>query len=329
MIEKGKNTNSLMRHIRSEHKIKIWGSSDKKELLKMGYFHGYKAYRFNKDEQHKFSLDNFQEIKYIYQFDNELKSLFYSPIMQLETMLKNYTISVIVSEGPTDFESIYKNQLTRYNEVDENKSPQKNKKDAKKRLKSRLELKGKFDDAIARNYGDEKVHHYLSNGKSLPIWAIFELISFGEFGTFLLCLNTKTRLEIQEKIGTCDKAADTKGALLPNHVFTLKDLRNAVAHNHIVFDCRFRDNDVGKNLKSQLEKNTGVQNITFDSIIDYLVLIIYYQSSLKITKTEMSSLVRKFNALVKQLQDHVSQSVFDSILGSDIFVKIDQLNKFI
>lgn len=102
MKEKGKNTNSLMRHIRDVHDINISGSSDKKNLLKMGYFHGYKAYRFNKTVSNPFDLKNFQEVKNIFQFDNDLKSLFYAPIMQLETILKNYTISTIVSNGSRD-----------------------------------------------------------------------------------------------------------------------------------------------------------------------------------------------------------------------------------
>lgn len=48
--QKGKTTVALMRHIRKNHKIHINGSKDKKDLLNMGYYHGYKRYRFIKVE---------------------------------------------------------------------------------------------------------------------------------------------------------------------------------------------------------------------------------------------------------------------------------------
>ncbi len=50
MKEKGKSINSLMKHIRDHHNIDIGKgrSRDKQELLNMGYFHAYKAYKFVK-----------------------------------------------------------------------------------------------------------------------------------------------------------------------------------------------------------------------------------------------------------------------------------------
>ena len=49
MNKKGKSVDILMRHIRDEHNIAISGSRDKKELISIGYYHGYKGYKFNKD----------------------------------------------------------------------------------------------------------------------------------------------------------------------------------------------------------------------------------------------------------------------------------------
>lgn len=41
----GESTNGLMRHIRSKG-IKIHGSTDKTNLILMGYFHGFKGCQF-------------------------------------------------------------------------------------------------------------------------------------------------------------------------------------------------------------------------------------------------------------------------------------------
>jgi len=337
MPEKGKNTNSLMRHIRDKHHISIAGSSDKNGLLKMGYFHGYKAYRFNKSISNSFNLNNFQEIQDIYQFDNDLKSLFYAPMMQLETTLKNYTISTIVSNNATDFEAIYKTQLTQYRDIQRinrnqnqnGKLSAKTNKKVQKSIKQRLDLKKSFDESIALNYQKDIVQHYLKHSQPLPIWAIFELISFGQFGTFLICLNTASRLKLEESLNILDSSMDTNGAMVATHVFILKDLRNAIAHNHIIFDCRFKVTGFKKTVSQQLEKKLKIDDITFETIIDYFTLIIYYQSCLKEPKTNMKVLVKKFKMITLQFQNKVNQSVFDQTMGTNVFNKINDLEKFI
>lgn len=46
MKKKPKSINALMAYMRDEKGLSISGSSDKKKLRYMGYFHGYKGYRF-------------------------------------------------------------------------------------------------------------------------------------------------------------------------------------------------------------------------------------------------------------------------------------------
>ena len=88
----GHSTNSLMRHIRNNHGITIYGSKHKKYLLRMGYYHGYKGYRFHKSRQRLFRLSNFDEIIAIYNFDTALKYLLFSPLVSCETNIKNYIL---------------------------------------------------------------------------------------------------------------------------------------------------------------------------------------------------------------------------------------------
>ena len=38
-----KTTNSLMKYLRDNHNIKIFGSKDKQNLINYGYYHGYKG----------------------------------------------------------------------------------------------------------------------------------------------------------------------------------------------------------------------------------------------------------------------------------------------
>ena len=77
-MAKGKSTNSLMIHMRNNHNIDVAGSTDKKNLLNIGYYHGYKGYRFIKDKSNSINNDNFHQVMAIYTFDAKLKSLFYT-----------------------------------------------------------------------------------------------------------------------------------------------------------------------------------------------------------------------------------------------------------
>ena len=47
MQKKPKSINSLMAYLRDVKKIDINGTNDKKNLRYMGYFHGYKGYRYH------------------------------------------------------------------------------------------------------------------------------------------------------------------------------------------------------------------------------------------------------------------------------------------
>ncbi|WP_062350024.1 Abi family protein [Bacillus kwashiorkori] len=91
----GKQTDALMRHLRHNKNIKINGSKQKKELLSMGYYHGYKGYRFIKSSAHQIAYTDFNQLLAVYTFDMNLKGLFYPYIMTIETALKNYTIDTL------------------------------------------------------------------------------------------------------------------------------------------------------------------------------------------------------------------------------------------
>lgn len=47
MKKKPKSINALMAYMRDEKGLSISGSCDKKKLRYMGYFHGYKGYRYS------------------------------------------------------------------------------------------------------------------------------------------------------------------------------------------------------------------------------------------------------------------------------------------
>ena len=96
---KSKDIDSLMEYICNEKRIKIHGDIQKKELRFMGYFHGYKGYRYYRSSNSLFSFKDFDELQLIYKFDMKLKTLLYPQIMFLETALKNFALEIILEEA--------------------------------------------------------------------------------------------------------------------------------------------------------------------------------------------------------------------------------------
>ena len=99
MKKKPKSINALMAYMRDEKGLSISGSSDKKKLRYMGYFHGYKGYRFHNNPANTYAFNSFDEVQAIYDFDMAIKTMFYPEIMFLETAFKNYVLEVILEDA--------------------------------------------------------------------------------------------------------------------------------------------------------------------------------------------------------------------------------------
>ena len=94
-----KTIDSLMRYLRNTHNIQIQGSTQKKKLKNIGYYHGFKGYRFIKNPNNSINYTDFNEIVALNKFDMDLKSLLYPKIMFLETALKNHVLNIILEES--------------------------------------------------------------------------------------------------------------------------------------------------------------------------------------------------------------------------------------
>ena len=105
----------------------------------------------------------------------------------------------------------------------------------KKYTKALAKRKKYLYNEIAKNYRKRLVvNHYYDNDKYVPLWAIFELITLGEFGHFISCLNLNIKEKISNDIGI-HPGFDQDGRMTEIIVYTLKDIRNSIAHNNTVF----------------------------------------------------------------------------------------------
>lgn len=93
-----KTLNSLMKHLRDSG-IDINGSAQKRRLKNIGYYHGYKGYRFAGNAANRLPLTDFSQVAALYDFDTQLKALFYPRVMSIETALKNYTLEAVIKDA--------------------------------------------------------------------------------------------------------------------------------------------------------------------------------------------------------------------------------------
>ena len=70
-MKKSMSVNSLMKHMRANHGMEdLRGSSRKILLRNMGYFHGYKGFRFARKPQNALSIPSFGTLMDEYRQDS-------------------------------------------------------------------------------------------------------------------------------------------------------------------------------------------------------------------------------------------------------------------
>ncbi len=321
---KPKSINSLMAHMRDVKHIQIEGSIQKKKLRHIGYFHGYKGYRYCNSPSVLLPYNNFNELQAVYDFDMKVKSILYPQIMSLETALKNYVLEEILTDANSNrFADVYSKLMKDY------KTYPIGSKDYKDSITRRMNVRNKIYSVISRDYGKNNIiAHYYDKDEPVPIWAIFELISLGEFGNFISCLNLKTRLNISKSVGIIS-SIDGDGKMLETIVYAIKDLRNSIAHNNIIFDNRFKTGKINSRISNYISKETGIANITFQTIVDYIILLSFLMKLLKYNKSDILPFITQFEEACEDLRGKIPVNIFSKIVYTDTRVKLSTMKKYL
>ncbi|MGN1457872.1 MAG: Abi family protein [Acutalibacteraceae bacterium] len=321
---KPKSINSLMVYMRDVKNIQISGSTQKQKLRYMGYYHGYKGYRYYNLPSNKLTYTDFNELQAVYDFDMDIKSILYPQIMFIETTLKNYVLESILDKAKSErFADIYSQLLNDY------KSYTLKSGDYKKSIIKRMNLRNKIYSVISRDYGHNNIiSHYYDKDCPVPIWAIFELLSLGEFGNFVSCLNLSVRKDVSKVVGV-KSSFDSDGRMIEKIVYALKDLRNAVAHNNTVFDTRFKSGSIDKRIASYITAETHIKNIDFNTIVDYIILIVFIMKLLKSNKTDILLFINQFETACEKLKKLIPINMYFKIVGSNTREKLLLLRNFV
>lgn len=313
-----------MKHLRDQG-ISISGSGQKRKLKSIGYYHGYKGFRFVGDSSKRLPINDFSQIASLHAMDMQIKTLFYPYIMTIETALKNYTLEAVLSYAKSeDFDDIYKNCLAAYRGYHPNTG------DYKKSWANRLRLRQTVDGLIFREQ-DKKpfFKHFRDRGRTIPIWAIFEAMTLGEFGNFYACLDRPIKSAIVADLGM--PAQFDSEALLLSIIFSLKDLRNAIAHNAIVSDVRFKTGGISKNIGKLLKSEAGIDSINFSDITDYVILVVYLLGllKLKLPKTDRKRLVSGYEGILLRYKKELPRGIYGHFVRTEAQNKLKLLKKYV
>lgn len=321
---KVRTTNALMIYLRKKHNISIGGTKDKKSLRNIGYYHGYKGYRYINNTRNRINLSSFDEIVSIVDFDSKLKSLLYPQIMQIETISKNIVLQMLVEEYKTDeFNVIYENGMTDYRNSNTSE-------EYKKKMKQRLSVQNSIYSSLSRSYNNENkiVSHFYSKDRYVPIWGIFEIITLGTFADLIKSLEFKVRNKIDKEMNI-NIAFDTNAKFPEKIMYLIKSLRNSIAHNDVVFDVRFKDGQIDTKLSKYLENEICCTGIDFNTITDYVLIISVLLKKYGITKTEINKFVNDYEKIIEEFRNKISISIYNKIIYSDTKNKLSALRKFI
>ena len=317
-----KTLDELMQHL-CDNGIACSGESQRRELKNLGYYHGYKGYRFAGVAKNRLHLESFEQISSLSAFDMALKSLIYPWIIAVETALKNYTLEEVLQDAKSPFlDQVFARSLNAYKEY------RSAKKQYKVELLRRLRLRNELDGLLAQRYKNSVpvIQHFFDSDRQVPIWSVFEVITLGTFGAFYKCLNADVKQAIVQEL---DMPSNFDSAsLLGDMIFTLKDLRNAVAHNGIVVDVRFKSNSVDQGIGKLIEGDSKIAGVSFNEIADYIVLLVYLLTKLQFAKTDRTEFLDGFLAIVKKYRASLPQPIFSKLVSSQAIRKIQEARLF-
>ena len=328
MTSKFKTINALMAHLRANG-IAIAGSYQKRQLINTGYFHGYKGYRFFKESSSRLPFQTYKELLATIRYDSQLKALFYDKIMFIETAIKQVALQTIIEFcRSTSINDMYETAVSSY----KNTSTSSAEKKKKQVQKQQLTLQSHIQHCLLNAYNKDnpQISHYYNkkNFTGIPLWALFEILSMGDFGQLLSVLVFDVRDALSKGLGL-NTAVDTRRELCYKYIYALKDLRNAVAHNYVVFDARFRTSDASLAMKRCLEFDIRTQYVNFKTIDDYVLLIVYFLKRLKEAKTVMKQFIASFEKITQEYCSAVDASVSGIVIHPNRTAKMKSLKSFI
>ena len=112
-------------------------------------------------------------------------------------------------------------------------------------------------------------------------------------------------------------------------MYAIKSLRNAIAHNNVIFDTRFKTGKIDKRLISLLQHEVGISNLDFKYMDAYVVMITYFLRKMGETKTACKQFITSYQQLTSYLRNEIPVNIYDQIVGTQHKSNMMLLQNFI
>ena len=93
--------NQLMKYLRSKHNIAV-KSNQAQDLRNMGYYHGFKGYRFIREDTNRVNFSSLDEIIALNKYDMRLKTVLYPKLLFIDNSLKIYVIESTLKNAKSE-----------------------------------------------------------------------------------------------------------------------------------------------------------------------------------------------------------------------------------
>lgn len=118
-------------------------------------------------------------------------------------------------------------------------------------------------------------------------------------------------------------------SLLLSTIYALKDLRNAIAHNAIVVDVRFKTGKVSAGIGRLLKSQAGIDYVNFADITDYVILVVYLLSLMGVSKTERKRVLTDYEAILDRYKLELPSAIFGALVRTETAKKLKQTRVFV
>lgn len=316
-----KDIDKLINYAESYHNIKGC-KNNATDFRNMGYYHGYKGYRYvylprEGERLNSIIIDysDFSQLKALYDFDTNLKTLLYPYVMFVETSIKNRILeSLCLLVDSPDIESVcaqlFFNKKEHNCVLNAKSNKIYNKRTNRNTSKKQISFMCKLFERVSNGYCSESViNHYFKQNKPLPIWAVFELLSLGDIRSFLDSADEELADVVDSYmnfkcIELTSQNNDCKCSTA--HIIdVIKPLRDSIAHNRAIYDVRFRqkfDRKKTNHPDQYIDDVLSILNMERDGrtyrIFDYVVFLSYV---IYILNENASSSVELLNGFRKDI----------------------------
>lgn len=295
--------NQQMRKLRNDKKIVCSGSSHKRILIRAGYFNIINGYKnpfvcgTDSNGNHIYiSNTSVDQMYYLKQFDDELRSFLLRYITQVEEEVR--TLTGYRFDKCNDDGKIAWYDTNAYN--------------PKHSLQNKMNTISSAYSELSKSHLDY-VKFYMENHKQIPTWIMLKVVNFSTFISVLQYSKTDVTHSICQLYGMSDINNLPNVKLLIGSLHWMRKVRNSCAHNERIY-CLCRDRD-------KFHKNSGrikeqyICNLrpayTRDSCQRIFDLIVYFKYYLP--NAEYKIFISKLYNMLSDLQQHIQPNAFEYV----------------